>query len=315
MFNVNMEIMSKSLKRNFIMNAILTMSQFIFPLITFPYVSRILLPEGTGKVSFATSIISYFAIFAQLGIPTYGIRACAKVRDNKEELSRTVQELFIINLIMSGIAYVALLGAIAVIPRLHQEKELILIVSLTILFNAIGMEWLYKALEQYTYITIRSIIFKFIALLAMFALIHQQSDYVIYGGISIFASSASNIFNFLHAHKYISLKPLGQYNFQRHLKAVVIFFAMSCATTIYTHLDTVMLGFMTSDVEVGYYNAAVKIKTILVSIVTSLGVVLLPRASYYVEHKMMKEFYHITQKAIKFVLLVATPMMVYHFFC
>lgn len=311
MFNVNMEIRSKSLKRNFIMNAILTMSQFIFPLITFPYVSRILLPEGTGKVSFATSIISYFAIFAQLGIPTYGIRACAKVRDNKEELSRTVQELFIINLIMSGIAYVALLGAIAVIPRLHQEKELILIVSLTILFNAIGMEWLYKALEQYTYITIRSIIFKFIALLAMFALIHQQSDYVIYGGISIFASSASNIFNFLHAHKYISLKPLGQYNFQRHLKAVVIFFAMSCATTIYTHLDTVMLGFMTSDVEVGYYNAAVKIKTILVSIVTSLGVVLLPRASYYVEHKMMKEFYHITQKAIKFVLLVATPMMVY----
>ena len=290
MFNVNMEIMSKSLKSNFIMNAILTMSQFIFPLITFPYVSRILLPEGTGKVSFATSIISYFAIFAQLGIPTYGIRACAKVRDNKEELSRTVQELFIINLIMSGIAYVALLGAIAVIPRLHQEKELILIVSLTILFNAIGMEWLYKALEQYTYITIRSIIFKFIALLAMFALIHQQSDYVIYGGISIFASSASNIFNFLHAHKYISLKPLGQYNFQRHLKAVVIFFAMSCATTIYTHLDTVMLGFMTSDVEVGYYNAAVKIKTILVSIVTSLGVVLLPRASYYVEHKMSVNF-------------------------
>ena len=80
----------KSLKLNFIMNAILTMSQFIFPLITFPYVSRILLPEGTGKVSFATSVISYFAMFAQLGIPTYGIRACAKVRDNKEKLTKTV---------------------------------------------------------------------------------------------------------------------------------------------------------------------------------------------------------------------------------
>ena len=94
----------KSLKLNFVMNAILTMSQFIFPLITFPYVSRILLPAGTGKVSFATSIVSYFTLFAQLGIPTYGIRACAKVRDNREELSKMVQELFIINLVMSMIS-------------------------------------------------------------------------------------------------------------------------------------------------------------------------------------------------------------------
>ena len=296
----------KSLKLNFIMNAILTMSQFIFPLITFPYVSRILLPEGTGKVSFATSVVSYFAMFAQLGIPTYGIRACAKVRDNKEKLTKTVQELFIINFAMSLIAYAALFGAIAFVPRLRQDKSLFLIVSLTILFNAIGMEWLYKALEQYTYITIRSIIFKFIALIAMFALIHQKSDYVIYGGISILAASASNIFNFFHVHK-----PVGNYNFKQHFKAVAVFFAMSCATTIYTHLDTVMLGFMTSDADVGYYNAAVKIKSILVSIVTSLGVVLLPRASYYVEHNLMEEFYRITKKAINFVFLVASPMMVY----
>ena len=173
------------------------------------------------------------------------------------------------------------------------------------------MEWLYKALEQYTYITIRSIIFKFIALVAMFALIHQKSDYVIYGGISILAASASNVFNFFHVHKYVSLRPVGNYNFKQHFKAVAVFFAMSCATTIYTHLDTVMLGFMTSDADVGYYNAAVKIKSILVSIVTSLGVVLLPRASYYVEHNLMEEFYRITKKAINFVFLVASPMMVY----
>lgn len=101
---------TKSLKLNFIMNAILTMSQFIFPLITFPYISRILLPAGTGKVSFATSVISYFALFAQLGIPTYGIRACAKVRDNKKELTRTVQELFIINVVMSLAVYAAFLS-------------------------------------------------------------------------------------------------------------------------------------------------------------------------------------------------------------
>lgn len=309
-----MENKEKSLKKNFCMNAILTMSQFIFPLITFPYVSRILLAEGTGKVSFATSIISYFAMFAQLGIPTYGIRTCAQVRNDKKKLSKTAQEIFIINIIMSILAYIVFFIALCNVPRLKDEKTLLIIVSATIFFNAIGMEWLYKALEQYTYITIRSVIFKFIALIAMFLLIHQQSDYIIYGAISIFASSASNIFNFFNVHKYISLRPVGEYNFKQHLKAVSVFFALSCAATIYVNLDTVMLGFMKTNVDVGYYNAAVKIKTILVSIVTSLGTVLLPRASYYVEHGLKEDFYRITKKAINFVFLVATPLMLYFMF-
>ncbi len=301
----------KSLKLNFIMNALLTMSSFIFPLITFPYVSRVLTPVGTGKVSFATSLISYFLMFAQLGIPTYGIRACAKVRDNREELTRTAHELLIINLIMCVLSYIVLAIALLTVPRLQEDRTLYIVVSFTILLTSIGMEWLYKALEQYTYITIRSIIFKFVALIAMFMLIHKQSDYVIYGGISILASSASNIFNFINVRRYIDMRPMGNYNLRRHMKPVCIFFAMSCATTIYTHMDTVMLGFMSTDAEVGYYNAAVKIKKILVSIVTSLGTVLLPRASYYIEQGKMQEFKKITYKALNFVFLVASPMMVY----
>lgn len=302
---------NSSLKLNFIMNALLTMSSFIFPLITFPYVSRILLPTGTGKVSFATSLISYFSMFAQLGIPTYGIRACAKVRDNREELTRTAHELLTINLVMDVISYAVLIIVLKFVPRLQEDRTLYVIVSFTIILTSIGMEWLYKALEQYTYITIRSIIFKFIALIAMFMLIHEQDDYMIYGGISIFAASASNVLNFANAHKYIDMKPVGDYNFKRHFKAIGIFFAMSCATTIYTHLDTVMLGFMKTDEDVGYYNAAVKIKTILVSIVTSLGTVLLPRVSYYVEHGLMDEFRRITKKALNFVFVLASPLMIY----
>lgn len=301
----------RSLRLNFMMNAILTMSQFIFPLITFPYVSRILLPIGTGKVSFATSLITYFSMFAQLGIPTYGIRACAKVRDNKEALTRTAQELLIINMVMNIVSYIAFFLALAFVPKLQADKPLYVIMSLTIILTSVGMEWLYKALEQYTYITVRSVIFKFIALIAMFLLIHEESDYVIYGGITIFAASASNIFNLINAHKYIDLKPIGNYNFRRHFKPVGTFFAMACATTVYTNLDNVMLGFMTTDIDVGYYNAAVKIKNLLTSLVTSLGTVLLPRASYYIENGMLKEFKRITQKALSFVFLVATPMMLY----
>lgn len=300
-----------SIKFNFVMNAILTMSTFIFPLITFPYVSRILLPEGTGKVSFATSIVSYFAMIAQLGIPTYGIRACARVRDDKKKLSKTVHEIFTINIVMSATAYVLFAIALCVVPKLRADKVLMIIVSSTIFFNTIGMSWLFGALEKYKYITVRSIFFKFIALIAMFVLIHQQSDYIIYGGISIFASSASNVCNFIYAHKFVDFHQKQKYEYRQHLKPILVFFAMSCATTIYTNLDTVMLGFINGDAEVGFYNAAVKIKSILVCVVTSLGTVLLPRASYYIEHKMLDEFDRITCKAINFVFLVAVPMMVY----
>ena len=307
----NSVIKKQSIKKNFVMNIILKMSSFIFPLITTPYVSRVLQPVGTGKVSFATSVISYFSMFAQLGIPTYGIRACAEVRDNKEELTRTAQELLIINLVMCVFSYVALAIALIFVPRFRKDRTLYIIMSATIFLTSLGMEWLYQALEQYTYIAIRSIIFKVIALVAMFLLIHQKSDYVIYGAISIFAASASNIFNFIYARHFISLKPVGHYNFKHHMKAVGIFFAMSCATTIYTQMDTTMIGFIKTDIDVGYYNVATKIKTVLVSVVTALGTVLLPRASYYVAHNDMGDFKRITTKAITFVLDISIPLMLY----
>lgn len=300
-----------SVKRNFIMNAILTVSGFLFPLITFPYVSRILLPAGTGKVTLATSLIAYFSMFAQLGVPTYGIRACALVRDDKVALTKTVHELLGINLVMDVVSYALLILAVLFIPRLQAEKMLYLIVSISILLNSLGMEWLYKALEQYTYITIRSIAFKLIALAATFLLIHSESDYVVYGGITIFAASASNLLNLFNAGKYISLKRPEDCNWRWHLKPVAIFFALSCAATVYTNLDALMLGFMTTDADVGFYNAAVKVKTILVGVVTALGAVLLPRSSYYFSHGQQEEFRRMTCKAIRFVLLVASAVMVY----
>ena len=145
----------------------------------------------------------------------------------------------------------------------------------------------------------------------MFALVRDTDDYVIYGGISIFAASASNVFNFIRLRKIIGKRKVTNLNFRRHFKPVFTFFIISCATTIYTNLDNVMLGFIKDDVEVGYYNAATKIKNILVSIVTSLGTVLMPRTSYYIQQGMMDEFYRLSKKAIKFVLLIASAMMIY----
>ena len=109
----------------------------------------------------------------------------------------------------------------------------------------------------------------------------------------------------------MDIRFVGGYCFRRHVKPVSVFFAMACATTIYTHLDTVMLGFMVTDADVGYYNAAVKIKLVLVGIVTSLGTVLLPRTSYYIRQGLMEDFRRITNKAVNFVVLLASPLVLY----
>ncbi len=306
-----MQAKQKSLKINFIMNAVLTVSNIIFPIITFPYASRVLTPAGTGKVSTAVAFVAFFNLFAQLGIPTYGVKACARVRDNREELTRTAHELLMINLIMSLAMYALLIFAVLFFPVLKDEKTLYVIISATILLNSLGMEWLYKALEQYTYITIRSVIFKVIAMVLMFVLIHTPEDYALYGLVSIVASSASYLLNFINVRKYIDIKPVGGYNLSRHLKPVGIYLGMACATTFYTSLDRVMLRFMTDDTEVGLYDAAVKIKYVLQMLVTSLGAVLLPRVSYYVEKNEKEEFKRITAKALNFVFVFAGAVSVY----
>ena len=155
----------RSVKFNLAMNIILRISGVIFPLITFPYVARTLLPEGNGKIAFATSVINYFSLFATLGIPTYGIRACAKNRNDKEKLSKTVFELLLINCVLVIVAYIILAITIGIIPEFKSNKKILLIQSSTIILNMLGVEWFYQAIEQYEYITIRNILFKIISLI------------------------------------------------------------------------------------------------------------------------------------------------------
>ncbi len=332
----------KSVKLNYLMNCILTGSAMIFPLLSYPYVSRILQPEGMGKVAFANSVVAYFAMGAMMGIPTYGIRACARVRDDKEQLSRTVWELLFINMVMTAFVYLIFGASLFLVPRFAEDKALLTLMGISIFFQLLGVEWLFKALEEYTYITLRSLLFKVLALGLMFLCIRKKDDYIIYGVLTLLAGMGSNICNAFRMRRYVG--PLSQSIYapmekstegagrkdaenlwnrgtcflrqavEKHLKAVGVFFAMTAATTIYTNLDVVMLDFMSGDVETGYYSTAVKIKGVLVSFVTALGSVLLPRMSYYAERKMNKEFRKMVSKAFIFVGLVSVPLCIFFIF-
>lgn len=304
----------RSVKFNFIMNFIMTASSIIFPLITAPYIFRTLQPTGSGKVDSASAIITYFMMFASLGIPTYGIRTCAKVRDDKEKLSKTVQELMIINAVSMLISYTAFLVMLAVVPELAEEKVLLLINSISMVLNVIGVTWFYNAIEQYAYITACSLVFKVISILMMFLWVKTPEDYIKYGAITVFAGSASYVLNFWNLRKYISFKKTGPYDFKQHIKPILIFFATTAAISVYTNLDIVMLRFMKGNTEVGYYTAAIKVKTLLVSLITSLGTVLLPRLSFYIEKGEKEAFHKMVVKAFNFVLIIGLSVTLYFTF-
>lgn len=303
----------KSVKFNFIMNFILTLSNFIFPLITFPYVSRILQASGLGKVGFVTSIIAYFSMIAMMGIPSYGIKACAKIRDDGYKLTKTVYELLILNTAFLVLALTLLLLSVIFIDKLYLDKELYIILAFSMLFNVLGVEWLYKALEQYSYITIRSIFFKIASLVLLFIFVKESNDILPYAMLTVLASVGAGILNFYNLRRIITLHKIAfeQLDIKKHIKPSFTFFLLTISITIYVNLDSVMLGFITDDTNVGYYSAAVKIKQILVSLVTSLGAVMLPRLAFYYEQKRFDEFEALVKDALGFIFIVSLPLTIY----
>ena len=299
----------KSLKLNVAMNVIRTISTMIFPLITFPYTSRILGPDGTGSVSFAFSFVSYFVFFAGLGIPMYGIREIARVRDDKEKLSRTAQELFIINMLASVLVFILFLGVIYFNGKINQEKTLFFVVSFSIILTAIGMDWLFQGLEEYKYITIRSIVFSTISTIAIFVFIHSKEDYIISAAIGVCAALGSNVVNFYKVRHIIFRKTSEKRNYRQYFRPLLKVYLMNFVISLYIQLDTVMLGFLTTSTNVGYYASAMKLTKILLALVTSLGVVLLPRLSYHIANGNDREFSELLKKSLTIILFICIPIV------
>jgi len=280
-------------------------------MITFPYIARVLTASGVGKINFALSVISYFILLSRIGIPMYGIRECAKHRDDKDDLSRTVQEILMINLGSLLISLIIFYLILYYSSTLINYKDVLLIFSINIVSTSIGMEWFYQAIEEYKYITLRNIFVKIISLILIFTLIRDKGDYNLYAFILVFSISLSYLYNFFYSRIYINLfKKYNNYNFRKHIKPIFLLFAMSVSISIYTNLDKVMLGILTNDEAVGYYTSANKMVKVIVSLVTSLGTVLLPRMSYYIENDLIEEINNLINKSFNFIMLLAIPASV-----
>ena len=300
-----------SVKYNAVINAILSVANIIFPLITFPYVSRVLLVENNGRISFASALLNFFSLFATLGLSTYGIKACARVREDRIKLSKTVHELLLLNVITTIFVTIALIVATFIVPGFQQEWLLLFIYSWNMILNVVGMNWLYSAVEQYDYITKRSILFKFLGVILMFLFVHKPDDLYIYAIITVFANVGGNIVNIIYSRKFVEFKWFGDYNCKQHLKPTLAMFSTYLAVNVYSSLDSVMLGFIQNEYQVGIYATAVKIKSVLTTLITSLGTVLLPRMSYYIAQGKWDDFSRLLRKSYCAIIMIAIPMMLY----
>lgn len=293
-----------SVKFNVLMNMIITSSSLIFPLITIPYASRVLGADGMGAVAFTQSVASYFSLVAILGVTYYGVKVCAEVRTDKIALSKVVKEILVILLSSTLLVYTVYTICIFTIPRFMSEKALFLEFGLTIWLTSFGMEWFYQALEQYSYITVRSVIFKIIALVLMFLLVRNQSDYVLYGFTVIFAGCASNILNILRIRKLVDFSTRQKLEIKHHFKPMIWYTAASIASGMYIQVDIVLLGFLGTNIQVGLYQLVSKIKSVLVTAVNSVGNVMLPRMSYYKSHHQKTKNDDLITKNLNFVMVM-----------
>lgn len=300
----------RSLGFNTLLNGIRSVLNIIFPLITFPYVSRILSVKGMGIYNFSNTYISYFSLLAGLGIATYAVREGSKYRDDKQKIGVFSSQIFTINMVSAVVAYILLLFSLVIFKNLSNYVSCILIFSLQILFTTLGTEWIYTIYEDFSYITVRSIIFQFISIILLFMFVKRPNDYLIYAGITVIANVGSNIFNFFHAKSIISIKLIRQPRWNLHLKPIILIFASSVATTVYVSSDTTILGILKGDYAVGIYSVAVKIYTIIAGLVNGLLTATIPRLSMLLGKKRIKEYNEVLSKVINTISILVLPAAV-----
>lgn len=294
-----------SLKINAILNGLKQCFGIIFPLITFPYVSRVLGEEGFGKYSFSWSVVSYFVLLAGFGISTYAIREGARIRDNKQKLSIFCSEVFTINIITTILSFLLLMIVSIASGKIHGYISLIIVESSALILNLVGRDWMNSIYEDYIYITIRYLIIQIISLILMFALIRSSDDVWKYCAISIFASFGGNIFNVFYLRRYPKTRVVAP-KIKKHISTLLVLFATQVAITVYVNADITMLGFFSNNSIVGIYSLASKIYSMVKTVVNAMVLATLPRMTYIIGNAP-EEYNNAIRKISSYLIVILIP--------
>lgn len=299
-----------NIKKNFLYSSILTTANYIFPFITYPYVSRVLGVDNVGICNFVDSVINYFILLSMLGISVIGIREIAKNKKEPIELNKTFSSLLALNLITTTIMLIILIVAINSIPQFYVHRELMYIGVFKLIFQYLMIEWLYKGLENFKYITTRTIIIRLVYVIAIFAFVHSKEDYNIYYTIIVSTIVINACINLLHSRKFVSFG-ITDINIKPYVKPFTTIGLYMILTSMYTSFNTVYLGFVAGETEVGYYTTATKLYTILLSIFTAFTGVMLPRMSSLIAENDINGFKKLFLKSINILFSFSIPLIIF----
>lgn len=296
----------KSLKNNFIMYFIRAFANFCFILLTFPYIARRIGVEGIGKIQYIETINTYFVLFINLGILTYGEREVAQSRENSIKLNNLINELF------SILSITTLLGSllyimVIIFTQNKVEKLLLCIYFIFIILNFCSFEWVYIGVENQEYITKRDLAVKFISGILIFIFIKTPKDIYLYTLILVLAIAGSNVYNLINLRKFIKLRLVKVREFKHHLKPLLYLFSATLATTVAYNLDSLMIKKIVGDIELGYYTLAIKFGKLPLVIGGAMVAILPPRLSYLMSEKKETEYYKLWNNGISIMSLFYIP--------
>ena len=302
----------QSLKKNFIYNAILTMSGYIFPLMVYPYVSRVLGVANIGACNFVDSIVEYFTILSMMGMNTIGIREIAKCKNDQQKLDNVFSQLFSLNTLTTITAIIILIIATNIVPKFAPYKDLLYIGVGKLFFNYMLINWFFQGLENFKYIAARTIFVKILFVILVFLFVKTETDVKLYYFLVALTWAGNGIINFIYAKKYVS------FNFTLKINKAIIgsFFILGVywfMNSMYTTLNVAFLGFATNDIEVGYYTTANKLLTVIMTMFTALTSVMVPRVSVALKSNDNSEAKALIRKAINALMLFAIPLIFFVF--
>ena len=298
-----------SIRNNFLYKTLLTISSYIIGFITFPYVSRVLGVDGIGAVNFADNSVGYFILFASMGIAILGTREIAATKDDQARRNRVFSNLLGLNIIFTTITIIVYIGLITLVPRFAQNAELFYIGAAKIIATVFLVEWFFTGLEEFRYITIRSIVIKLLYVVAVFTFINDKSDYKLYFTLSVATVIINALVNIIYARKFVRINRQALFS-MRYLKEYVTLGLYSIMTSMYITFNVMFLGLSTDNTQVGYYTTAFKLYIIMLGIFSAFTSVTMPRISAMLANGQHKDFTQIVAKSFDGIIKFILPMII-----
>jgi len=295
-----------NIQRNVIYNVALSVSQVLFPLLVFPYVSRILGPAGIGSVSFVDSITQWGMLFAALGIPLYGVREIARAQHDRKERSKLFSELIVLHLLTTVLFLAFFIIGFVSLDLFASYRQLFWIGAGMLLVNVFAIEWLFQGMGAFPYITWRTVLVRILATGMVFIFVNDPGDVAVYYALTLLAMFLNVLSNTYYARRFVRFSFKGL-TIKRHIKPIFLIFSFTVITSIYTLFDHTLLGLLSDNIQVGYYSTAVKLTKIVVTVLVAISTVIVPAISYVISRGKREESVSLLQKSFALTVFVSVP--------